>query len=311
MKQPKYCNIGGQALIEGVMMKNGAKIAMSVRKPDGEIETKLTKGSQLFDYAFFKLPVVRGMAELIKAMVIGIQALTYSAEFFIEDEEDYRPSKFETWVKETFKEQADNILIGFSIIFAFAMAIVMFAIVPALLTSLLKGVIQNSVALSLIEGLIKVTMFVGYILIISRMRDIQRVFEYHGAEHKTIHCFEAGRELTPENAAEYTRIHPRCGTSFLLFVMAISIAVFSFVTWSSLAMRILLKILLLPAIAGISYEVLRLSAKYDNWFMKALSTPGLLMQRLTTREPDLKQLAVAITAMQAVLDNEKAPSCEP
>lgn len=311
MKQPKYCNIGGQALIEGVMMKNGAKIAMSVRKPDGEIETKLTKGSQLFDHAFFKLPIVRGMAELIKAMVIGIQALTYSAEFFIEDEQDYRPSKFETWVKETFKEQADNILIGFSVVFAFAMAIVMFAIVPAFLTSLLKGFINSSVALSLIEGLIKVTMFVGYILIISRMRDIQRVFEYHGAEHKTIHCFEAGRALTPENAAEYTRIHPRCGTSFLLFVMAISIAVFSLVTWSSLGMRILLKILLLPVIAGISYEVLRLSAKYDNWFMKVLSTPGLLMQRLTTREPNLKQLAVAITAMQAVLDNADKPSCEP
>ncbi len=303
----KYCNIGGQALIEGVMMKNGSTIAISVRKPEGDIETSVTQTKKLFEQPFFKLPLVRGVVELIKAMVIGIKALTYSAEFYMEDDEE--PSKFEKWVKATFKEKADSVLIAVSIVLAFGMAFLMFGVLPAFLAGLLRSAIHNTIVLSLIEGIIKVALFVGYIYAISRMREIKRVFEYHGAEHKTIHCFEAGLPLTPENATGFTRIHPRCGTSFLLFVLTISIVVFSFVTWSSIINRVIMKIVLMPLIAGISYEVLKLSAKYDNWFLNALSQPGLWMQRLTTREPNLKQLAVAIAAMEAAIEGEGEPNC--
>ncbi len=242
----KYCNVGGQALIEGVMMKNGRAVAIAVRKPDGDIEIDMRETSQLFEGAFFKLPLIRGVVELIKAMIIGIKALTYSAEFYMEDDE--QPSKFENWVNETFKERADNVLIAVSIITAFGMAFLMFGVLPAFLAGLLRNVIQQPVLLSLIEGVVKVALFVGYIYVISRMREIKRVFEYHGAEHKTIHCYEAGKPLTPQNATTFTRIHPRCGTSFLIFVLTISIVVFSFVTWTSILNRVLMKILLLPLI---------------------------------------------------------------
>lgn len=306
----KYCDIGGQALIEGVMMRGKETVAISVRKPDGDIETKVESAGRLFSHSVFKLPLIRGMVALIKSMIIGVKALTYSAEFYVEEDEKYAPSKFEKWLEKTFKDKADNIIIGFSILVAFAMAILMFAVLPALLTGLLKHIIFSSGVLSIIEGLIKMIMFIGYITLISRMRDIKRVFEYHGAEHKTIHCFEAGKPLTPENATIFKRLHPRCGTSFLLFVMVISIGVFSLITWTSIATRILLKVLLLPLVAGISFEVLKVSAKYDNIFMRALSTPGMWLQKLTTREPDLKQLAVAIAAMEAVLEKEPVNNCE-
>ncbi len=303
----KYCNIGGQALIEGVMMKGKKTIAMSVRKPNGEIETEIESVSSRLDHAFFKLPLIRGMVALIEAMVIGIRALTYSAEFFMDEEEE--KTKFEQWVEKTFGDRADDILIATSIITAFGLAILFFTVLPAFLTSFLKQVIENVVVLSLIEGLIRMALFIGYIVAISQMRDIKRVFQYHGAEHKTIHCFESGKELTPENAQSFTRIHPRCGTSFMLFVMLISIVVFSFVSWESILMRIGIKILLLPVVAGISYEVLKFSAKHDNPFVNALSVPGLLMQRITTNEPDLKQLEVAIAAMKTVLEKEGSPEC--
>ncbi|MCK8059879.1 MULTISPECIES: DUF1385 domain-containing protein [unclassified Fusibacter] len=306
----KYCDIGGQALIEGVMMRGKKTIAMSVRKTNGEIETKLDQTSQFFNHALFKLPIIRGMVALINSMIIGVQALTYSAEFFAEADDGYEESKFDLWVKKTFKDQADNVLIGFSMIMAFGMAIIMFAVIPSVIAGFLKVKIANVMALALVEGLIKITLFVGYILLISRMKDIQRVFEYHGAEHKTIHCFESGEELTPENAQKFSRIHPRCGTSFLLFVLAISIGVFSFVTWSSIGMRIVLKILLLPAIAGLAFELIKISGKYDNFLVKFISQPGLWMQRITTREPDLKQLEVAIASMEAVLVEEGVKACK-
>jgi uncharacterized protein YqhQ len=305
----KYCDIGGQALIEGVMMRGKSTIAMSVRKPDGIIETKLSKVSQFFKHPVFKWPIVRGMVALINSMIIGVQALTYSAEFITEGDDAYEDSTFDLWVKKTFKDQADNVLIGFSMVMAFGMAIVMFAVLPSVFAGFLQGTIANTTLLALIEGLVKVSLFVGYILIISRMKDIQRVFEYHGAEHKTIHCYESGQVLTAKNAQSFSRIHPRCGTSFLLFVMAISIAVFSFVTWSSIVTRILLKILLLPIIAGLAFELIKLSGKYDNFFIRLISQPGLWMQRLTTREPDLKQLEVAIAAMESVLLEEGVKAC--
>ncbi len=303
----KYCNIGGQALIEGVMMKNGRAIAMSVRTPQGDIETSITETGRAFEGAFFKLPLIRGVVELIKAMIIGVKALTYSAEFYMEEDEE--PSKFEQWVKAKFGDKADGILIGFSILTAFGMAFLMFGVLPAFLAGLLRNYLTSPIWLSLIEGVIKVALFVGYIVVISQLRDIKRVFEYHGAEHKTIHCYEAGKPLTPENATTFTRIHPRCGTSFLLFVLTISIIVFSFVTWSSIASRVIMKIVLMPLIAGISYEVLKLSAKYDNPILNAFSQPGLWMQRLTTREPNLRQLAVAIAAMEAAIEAGGEPTC--
>ncbi len=302
----KYCNIGGQALIEGVMMKGGSTIAMSVRTPSGEIETKIEKTHQFTEIPFFKLPFIRGSVALFSSMITGIQALTYSAEFYMEDEEK---GKFELWLEDHFKENADKILMAFSLISAFVMAILFFSVLPAVLTAFFKTIVTNAIALSAIEGVIKMALFLGYIFAISRLPDIKRVFEYHGAEHKTINCYEAGKELTPENAKEFTRIHPRCGTSFLIFVMAISIVIFSFISWHSIAMRIVLKILLLPVVAGISYEVLKFSAKSDNAIVKAISYPGQMLQLVTTNEPDLKQLAVAIAAMDTVLEKEGLPKC--
>lgn len=305
--EKKYTSIGGQALIEGVMMRGKASIAMSVRKPDGDIETKMDKVSHFFSHPFFKWPVLRGMVALINAMVIGIRALTYSAEFYPED--DVEPSKFDEWVKKVFKDRADDVLIGVSMVFALVLALLLFAVLPAWLTGLLRNAVGQTLWLSLIEGGMKVVFFVTYIVLISRMKDIQRVFEYHGAEHKTIHCFEAGEVLTPENAMKYSRIHPRCGTSFLLFVMAISILMFSFVTWTSIVTRILWKLLLMPLVAGLAFEMIRLAGKSDHPLVKAISGPGLMMQRLTTREPDLDQLAVAIAAMEAVIEEEGGTQC--
>lgn len=306
----KYCDIGGQALIEGVMMRGKTTIAMSVRKPDGDIETKVEMVHSIFSKAFFKWPIVRGMVALINAMIIGVQALTYSAEFFMTEEELENPSKFDQWVTKVFKDKAEGILIFVSLVMALGMALLMFAVIPAVLAGFLKSTVTHPTLLSLIEGLIKVGLFVGYILLISQMKDIQRVFQYHGAEHKTIHCYESGQILTPENAQRFSRIHPRCGTSFLLFVMAISIALFSLITWQSILTRILLKILLMPVVAGLAFELIKLSAKYDNGFMRAISMPGLWMQRLTTKEPTLDQIAVAITAMERVLQEESPQVCE-
>jgi len=306
----KYTSIGGQALIEGVMMKGGEDIAIAVRKPDGTIDIKMEKSSPVEKWKVSKIPFVRGIFNLIASMTVGVKALTYSAEFYEEDSTTAEKGRFEKALDKIFGKNAENVLMGLSVVFAMVFALLLFSVIPTFLVGFFKSVMPNSVLLSMVEGLIKIGMFVLYVVVISRMDDIKRVFQYHGAEHKTIHCFESGKAVTVENAREFTRLHPRCGTSFIFFVLLISIIVFSFVSWESIAYRMLLKIALLPVIAGISYEVLKLAGRSNHPIVKAISKPGLMMQNLTTRDPDDQQLEVAIAAFNAVLakmDNPMEP----
>jgi uncharacterized protein YqhQ len=295
----KKTSIGGQAVIEGVMMRGPEKIAIAVRKPDGEIEVDvkdskpLTKRSKLLG-----VPIVRGGAALVDSLDTGIKSLTYSASFFEEEESE---SKFDKFLKDKLGDKADSFVMGFSLMLSFVIAIAIFVAIPTYSTKLLEKATQNTVLRNLFEGLVRLIIFLVYITLISRMSDIRRVFEYHGAEHKSIFCYEAGLPLTPENAAKFKTLHPRCGTNFLLIVMIISILFFSFLGWQGVLMRILLRVIFLPVVAGVSYELIRWLGKSDSIAAKILSYPGLMLQKLTTREPDEKQLEVAIAALNHVL----------
>ena len=281
---PNTFAIGGQALIEGVMFKSSDKLSMSVRNPKGKIITKIEKTGLISEkYKILGLPVVRGVVNLVEMMGIGFKALTYSAE--ISSDEGEKLSK---------KESA------FATVFAIIFAVGLFIVLPLFITKMIttnKGILFN-----LIDGIFRIVIFVAYLLIISLMPDIRRVFQYHGAEHKTINCYEKIKDpkrVTVNEAMKYSTLHPRCGTSFLIFVLIISILVFSIFNFQSTAGKILSRLLLLPLIAGISYEVLKFSAKHEkNIFMKAVIFPGLMIQKITTKEPDKKQLEVAIAAFR-------------
>ncbi len=301
-KNVEYTSIGGQALIEGVMMRGKDKIGIAVRKPNGEIELKVDPISKHFSHPLFKLPMIRGIVALISSMIIGVRALTYSAEFFAEGDGTEEKGKFELWLNKKFGKKADDILLGFSIVFAVIFALLLFGALPTAMVGFLRGVITNTLLLSAIEGVMKIVVFVTYILVISQMKDIKRVFQYHGAEHKTIHCFESGKDVTVENARTFTTLHPRCGTSFVFFVLMISIIIFTFISWNSVIVRLLIKLLLFPVVAGLSYEMIRIAGKSTHPIVRTLSYPGLMMQKITTKEPDDKQLEVAIAAFKSVLD---------
>ncbi|GAB6107611.1 DUF1385 domain-containing protein [Fusibacter bizertensis] len=295
-------SIGGQALIEGVMMRGKDKIAMAVRKPDGEIEVKIDEIKKGKNSAFLKLPIVRGVVALISSMVVGVRALTYSAEFFVDSNDEAEKGKFESWLYAKFGKKADDIILAFSILFAFVFAMLLFGAVPTGIVSFLRKVIDSNILLSAIEGLMKIVIFVVYILVISQMKDIKRVFQYHGAEHKTIHCYESGKDVTVENARGFSTLHPRCGTSFIFFVLMISIIIFTFISWENVLTRLLTKLILFPIVAGLSFEMIRLAGRSNHPIVRALSYPGLMMQKITTNEPDDKQLEVAIVAFKSVLD---------
>lgn len=303
-KEQQYCAIGGQAVIEGVMMRGKTVMAVSVRKSNGEIIEKVEPLALGDGASIFHLPFLRGIRELYRSMVTGIQTLLYSASFF-EEEGQMEKSTFDLWLEKVFKEKAEKMIIAFSLLTALGLALLLFFILPAFLISLLRGVVSRPLLLTALEGGLKLGLFIAYLKIISRMPDIQRVFEYHGAEHKTIHCFENGMALTPENAQSFTRLHPRCGTSFLLIVMVVSIFAFSFLSWSNIWLRIALKLLMLPLVAGFSYEVIKLAGRSQHPLMKLVSAPGLLLQNMTTREPSFEQLEVAIASMNRVLEHEK------
>lgn len=294
-------SVGGQALIEGVMMKGPDGLAMAVRKSDGEIVVKKEPVSKIEKSKLYKIPVLRGVIAFFNSMIIGVRAITYSAEFFEEGNSQYDKSKFEKWLEEKLGDKADDIVTYFSVFLALAMALLIFMFIPTFLINFLKNIFTNQLVLSGFEGILKILMFIGYIIIISRMKEIKRVFEYHGAEHKVIYCYESGKPLTPENAREFTTLHPRCGTSFLLFVMIISIILFSFIGWESLIERIIIKLILLPLVAGISYEIIKVAGKSKSKIMRLLSYPGLMLQKLTTKEPDDSQLEVAIEALKSIL----------
>lgn len=297
----KNKSIGGQALIEGVMMRAPKHIGIAVRRPDGGIETKIDTIPEVYSNSFFKLPIIRGIGALISSMSIGISALTYSADVAGYEEED---SKFDKWIRSKFGDRSEKVLKAITIFSSFAIAILVFGILPTLISSFLKNWTQSQILLSISEGVVKILIFLGYIYFISKISDVHRVFEYHGAEHMSIHCLEAGLELTPNNVKRFSPIHERCGTSFLIYLMIISITVYSFIPWNSISFRVLIKILLLPLISGIGYEVLKLNAMVNNPFLKFMSKPGLWVQKITTQQPDEKQIEVAIAALKTVLEAE-------
>lgn len=300
-------SIGGQAVLDGIMMQSAEKRAIGMRLPTGEILLKTEKKKKA--PGAMKIPFVRGCVAFFLSLVDGMKVLTESADILEEyapEEYNEEPSRFEQWLNRKFGPKAAwNFLVMAAVVFALIITIAVFIILPTVVVSLLKFVTTNSVVLNLVEGLLRILLFILYILAIRKMPEIQTLFQYHGAEHKTIHCFENGQELIPENAEKFYTLHPRCGTSFLVFVFIIALLLFSFLGWPSLFWRIFSRIVLLPVIAGISYELLKWAGRSDNAVVKILSYPGLMLQKLTTAEPDRKQLEVAIAALKAVLDDKE------
>lgn len=296
----KSSNIGGQAVLEGIMMKHNEQYAVAVRKPDGEISVKKEKYHSIVKWKVLTTtPFIRGVFNFIDSMVIGIKTLTYSASFY-EEEEEKEEVLTEEAVKK--KEKKEKLLMGATVAFSVVAAVAIFMVLPYFLTSFLKGLIPSYQVRTVIEGLVRIGIFVLYVLLISRMEDIQRTFMYHGAEHKCINCIEHGLPLTVENVRKSSRQHKRCGTSFLFLVLAISIVLLLLIHVDSAVMRVVVRILLLPVIAGISYEVLKLAGRSDNILINLISSPGLAIQKLTTKEPDDDMIEVAIQAVEAVFD---------
>lgn len=296
----KSSNIGGQAVLEGIMMKHNEEYAVAVRKPDGEISVKKEKYYSIVKWKVLTTtPFIRGVFNFIDSMVIGIKTLTYSASFY-EEEEEKEEVLTEEAVKK--KEKREKLLMGATVAFSVVAAVAIFMVLPYFLTSFLKGLIPSYQVRTVIEGLVRIGIFVLYVLLISRMEDIQRTFMYHGAEHKCINCIEHGLPLTVENVRKSSRQHKRCGTSFLFLVLAISIVLLLLIRVDSAVMRVVVRILLLPVIAGISYEVLKLAGRSDNILINLISSPGLAIQKLTTKEPDDDMIEVAIQAVEAVFD---------
>lgn len=316
-------SIGGQAIIEGVMMRGPYKTAYAVRKPDGEIETKVNENGTKNRVKFFKLPIIRGCVNFVDSLVIGMKALMFSAEFIdLEDDSAQEESKFDKWLEEKFGDKIKDIVIYVSIAISICLSIGLFILLPTLITTALewllsfispiKDFVKSQAFTGISEGLIRMVIFLLYMILVSQLKDIKRVFEYHGAEHKTIACYENGEELTVENVKKYTRLHPRCGTSFLLFVMIISIIVFillpdfnEYGVFGRILLRMGTRLLLLPVVAGLSYEVIKFAGRSKAKCVSILSKPGLWLQKLTTREPDEKQIEVAITSMQCVIPRNR------
>ena len=289
-------SVGGQALIEGIMMKGPFKSAMAVRKPNGEIDVSTWETKQLTGIR--KIPFLRGTFNFIDTLIKGYDCLMKSAEISGQEEE---PDKLELWLDKTFGKAAGTVFNFIVTILAVVISVGLFFGLPAFITGLVSGYVQSKVALSAIEGIIKIGLFLVYIIVVSKMSDVKRTFMYHGAEHKTIFCYEQGLELTVENIRKQKRFHPRCGTSFLLIVLVVSILVSSVITWDNVLMRVALKILMLPITVGISYEIIKFAGRHDNWLTRIISAPGLWLQNYTTQEPDDDMIEVAIAAVTPVL----------
>ena len=303
----KSSNIGGQAVLEGIMMRHKDVYSVAVRRPDGEIEVKTQPYKSLVkSEALKRTPIVRGVFNFIESLVVGMKGLRYSARFFEEEEEGAREApvlsqkeKEEAGQK---KQKQDNLLMGMTVAVSIVLSVAIFIMLPYFIASFLRRVTDSESLIAIAEACVRLVIFLGYIALISRMKDIQRVFMYHGAEHKCINCVEHGLDLTVENVMKSSREHKRCGTSFLLFVMIVSIIFFLFIRVSSPWLRVVVRLLLVPVIAGVSYEIIRLAGSSDNRFVNLLSKPGLALQRLTTREPDESMVEVAIAAVEAVFD---------
>lgn len=293
-------SIGGQAVIEGVMMRGPKLTALSVRMPDQSISTE-TWDTPNSNKWYKKTPFIRGVFNFVESLTDGYKSLMKAAEKAGLDDEEEEPSKFEQKLRQLLGDKFMPFLQGCILLFSLAMALFFFAFLPTTLVGFFKDYINHPLALSALEGLTKIAILILYLALISNMSDIKRVFMYHGAEHKTIFCYEHGEELTVENVRKYTRFHPRCGTSFLVIVLLISILVSSMVSWDNLWMRVGLKVLCLPIIMSLSYECIKFAGRHDNLFTRILSAPGLWTQRLTTREPDDSMIEVAIASMKKVI----------
>lgn len=308
-KECHLTSIGGQAVMEGVMMRGPKEIATAVRKSDGEIIVdKRPVSSILNKFKFLKLPIIRGVISFFESMIVGVKCLMFSAEQVDLEDGEEQMTKFEKWLDDKLGDKIKDIVIYFAVFVSLIFSIGLFMLLPHGISSFIKWAfkLEAPIVLNLLEGVIRITIFILYIGLVGRMKDIRRVFEYHGAEHKSIACYEHGDELTPENAKKYSRLHPRCGTNFLLVVMFISIISFSVIPWGSNPfLRVLYRLLLLPFVAGISYEIIKIMGRSNNKLVKILTKPGLMLQYLTTREPDEEQLEVAICALKNVMTGNK------
>lgn len=302
----RYSGVGGQAVMEGVMMKNKDKYAVAVRKPNHEIEVKVSDcKSVIKNEKLRNLPIVRGVVNFIESLSLGMKTLMYSASFFEDEEDTAKKEKLSPEEKKKMDEKEkkeEKLLMSGTLAFSVVFALLLFFALPYFLSGFFHKVIASETLIALIEGLIRLVIFVGYIALISLTPDIKRTFMYHGAEHKCINCIEHGMELNVENVRKSSRLHKRCGTSFLLIVMLISIVFFMFIRVDSKILQLLLRLLLIPVIAGVSYEFIRLAGRYENWFLNIFSKPGMWMQRLTTKEPDDEMIEVGIASVEAVFD---------
>lgn len=300
----KSSGIGGQAVMEGIMMRNGSEYSVAVRKENGEIEVKKETykgvGSKC---RLFRLPFIRGIFSFVDSLVLGMKSLNYSASLFMEDgEEEEEPGRFEKWLQEKFGDKAEKVIMDLTMVISIILAMGIFMVFPTWVSTLMKPLLGNGIWMALFEGVLRIVIFIAYVGLISLMPDIKRTYMYHGAEHKCINCIEHGLPLTVENVMKSSKEHKRCGTSFLLIVMVISILFFLVIRPETLWLRLVSRILLIPVIAGVSFEFLRLAGNSDNSVVNLLSKPGLMLQGLTTKEPDEKMAEVAICAVEAVFD---------
>lgn len=293
-------SIGGQALMEGILMRGPEKEAIVVRKPDGTLEEKVESVTSPKDkFAPFGWPIIRGSVNFVDTMIKGVKALTYSASFLPEEEAE--PDKVDKWIEKHFTaEKAQKIIIGVSVVIGLVVSVGLFILLPTILAGLFYNAVESRILRNLIEGVIRIVIFLLYMILASKMKEIKRVWMYHGAEHKTIFCYEAGLPLTVENAKIQPRLHPRCGTSFMIIVMVVSILVFSVVNVESVWLRMALRLALLPVTVGISYELIKYAGRHDNWFTRIISAPGKALQLITTKEPDDDMLEVAIRSLELV-----------
>jgi len=298
-------SIGGQALIEGIMMRGPTKMAIVVRGKDGLVE-KVDEFNPIRNrIKFFGLPFIRGVVNFGSSMAIGMRSIMFSADHMPEDEQE-QPTKFDLWIEQKLgTEKAEKVLLTLAVVVGIAFSIGLFMLLPTFLAGFVTGVVENVIIRNLIEGLLRIVIFLTYLWLTTKMKQIRRVWAYHGAEHKAIYCYEKRLPLTVENVKSQSSLHPRCGTSFLFIVMLVSILVFSFATWDSLLLRFALRIALLPIVVAISYEIIRFAGRYDNFLTKIISAPGKALQRLTTREPDDDMIEVAILALELVVPEDE------
>lgn len=302
-KKAVYSGIGGQAVLEGIMMKNKNEYSVAVRKPDGNIEVQKWDNSDSFSnrHAFARWPFVRGVVNFVESLSLGMKTLTYSSSFYEEDEASTKGDQF---LEKLFGNKAEAVVNGVTMIISMLLAVGLFMLLPYFVSEWLNSFILNDSVVAIVEGVVRIVIFILYVFLISLLKDIKRLYQYHGAEHKCINCIERGRNLDIENVKKSSRLHRRCGTSFLILVMLVSIVLFFFIRVDQIWLRLILRIALIPVIAGISYEIIRFAGKHDNLFVRIISAPGMLLQKITTREPDDEMIEVAIAAIEEVFDWE-------